>query len=486
MLTGNFRVAAAFAVATVAAGLHASGSGAVAQERVGVTGAVNPDATGQPPTLPVRTLLLGSDVVYNETIRTQANGQAQILFVDRSSFSVGPNAEVVIDEFVYNKDSGTGRLLASAAKGAFRFVGGALSKSPEGVQLKTPAATIGIRGGVFVADIAPDGRTTATFLYGREMTVTAQGQVQRVLRPGFAVTVAPGGSPGMPFKAPSAQVLSTVAQLDGRPGGDGGATEIPSAAQFLQSGVPAVISYDVQQSRNDAVRASGGGSRRSQQTQQAAVYSSGNLSDGSTGTPTGGVQASQIKTVETTGAIREIATFSPFDPSVYAFDVDFVLKFSDFSFSDPAISAAQYDLFYYSTTDLSPVLPQGTATDVASLPMQGRASFSGPIIGSVTTDGGQSFIRATGTYTQTWDFGLNAGGAAITGYAGHDFTGKVQALDAASRNAFYGILAGGGINVRLTGSFYDDTAGRAYAEAHGGAYFLGPGFASFAVFKGTR
>jgi hypothetical protein len=482
MLIARLPAAAAMlAAATVAAGLHAGGSTAIAQERVGVTGAVNPDATGQPPNLPVRTLLLGSDVVYNETIRTQANGQAQILFVDRSSFSVGPNAEVVIDEFVYNKDSGAGRLLASATKGAFRFVGGALSKSPDGVQLKTPTATIGIRGGVFVADIAPDGRTTATFLYGREMTVTAQGQVQRVLRPGFAVTVAPGSAPGTPFKAPSSQLLSTVAQLDGRPGGDGGANEIPSAGQLLRSGVPTVVSSDVRQSRIDAARA-----QPEPEPQPAPVYASGSLSDDSGGTSTGGVQASQVKTAETTGALQQVATFSPFDPSFYAFDLDFLLKFSDFDFSDTGLSAAQFDLFYYSGTDLSPVVPQGIATDIASLPIQGRASFAGPIIGSVTTDGGQSFFRATGTYTQTWDFGLNAGGAAITGYAGHNFTGKVQSLDPTTRDVFFGILAGGGINVRLNGSFYDDVGGRAYAEVHGGASFLGPGFASYAIFKGTR
>jgi trimeric autotransporter adhesin len=290
MRIGRFRAAA---IVTVAAGLFASCGDAAAHERVGVAGAVNPAVTGEAPGLPVRTVLLGSDVVYNETIRTQANGQAQILFVDRSSFSVGPNAEVIIDEFVYNKESGAGRLLASATKGAFRFVGGALSKSPDGVQLKTPSATIGIRGGVFVADITPDGRTTATFLYGREMTVTAQGLVQRVLRPGFAVTVAPGGTPGTPFKAPSNQILSTVAQLDGRPGGDGGASEIPTAAQLLQSGLPPGNSVNFRQSRSDA-----DGVQPKQEPQPAPVYSSGSFSDGSTGTPTSGFGGPQLQTAQ--------------------------------------------------------------------------------------------------------------------------------------------------------------------------------------------
>ncbi|MGH7126218.1 MAG: hypothetical protein ACREFI_17715, partial [Stellaceae bacterium] len=99
-------------------------------QTVGVTGAVNPSTTGTPPGASVRALGTGSDVIFNERITTEATGQADILFVDRSALTVGPNSDLVIDEFVYSPDTGTGKLAASATKGVFRFVGGALSKNP--------------------------------------------------------------------------------------------------------------------------------------------------------------------------------------------------------------------------------------------------------------------------------------------------------------------------------------------------------------------
>ena len=77
-----------------------------AQQRVGVDSAVNPNAMGIPPGALPRRLVLGQDVVFNERITTEATGQTQVLFVDESTLSVGPNANMVIDQFVYDPNSG--------------------------------------------------------------------------------------------------------------------------------------------------------------------------------------------------------------------------------------------------------------------------------------------------------------------------------------------------------------------------------------------
>ena len=55
---------------------------ALAQQRVGVNSAVNPNAMGIPPGGLPRRLVLGQDVVFNERITTEAEGQTQVLFVD--------------------------------------------------------------------------------------------------------------------------------------------------------------------------------------------------------------------------------------------------------------------------------------------------------------------------------------------------------------------------------------------------------------------
>lgn len=79
---------------------------ASAQQRVGVNSAVNPEATGIFPGAAPRPLVLGGQVVLNERIATGSIGQTQILFIDGSSMSLGPNAFMVIDRFRYDPDFG--------------------------------------------------------------------------------------------------------------------------------------------------------------------------------------------------------------------------------------------------------------------------------------------------------------------------------------------------------------------------------------------
>src|SRR5580704_11499575 len=167
------------------------GTGLPAQaQRVGVNSAVNPDASGTPPGATPHQLVIGQQVVHDELIKTGAGGQTQILFVDESAMTVGPSSEVTIDNFVYDPNTGKGQLAMSATAGVLRFVGGKLSKNEDAVTLRTPTATIGVRGGIFIADVTPNGPTQVTFLYGHGLTVTAANQTQTITRPGFAVTVA--------------------------------------------------------------------------------------------------------------------------------------------------------------------------------------------------------------------------------------------------------------------------------------------------------
>ena len=80
-------------------------SGAVAQERVGVSSAVNPEVTGAPPGAAPRQVVIGQDVVFNERITTGPLGQTQLLFLDESAMTIGPNSDLTIDQFVYDAKS---------------------------------------------------------------------------------------------------------------------------------------------------------------------------------------------------------------------------------------------------------------------------------------------------------------------------------------------------------------------------------------------
>jgi len=199
---------------------------ALAQQgsQIGVAAAVNPDAQGTPPSAETRTLEVGVNVQANERIVTSANGQAQMLFLDESAFTVGPNSDLVLDEFVFDPSTGTGRIALTAAKGVFRMVGGKISKRTP-VTLKTPTAVIGIRGGIALVNVADNGATQATFLFGDQMTVDTGGGQQAVNRPGFTVTAESADAPpSPPAPATTEQLTGALGSLEGSapPPDDGG------------------------------------------------------------------------------------------------------------------------------------------------------------------------------------------------------------------------------------------------------------------------
>jgi trimeric autotransporter adhesin len=219
---------------------------AVAQQRVGVGSAVNPDVTGIWPGMPPRRLVLGQDIVFNERITTAAEGQTQVLFVDQSTMTIGAQSDMVIDEFVYDPAAGTGKLAASLTRGVFRFVGGKLSKQENAVTMRTPSATIGIRGGVFLVNLGSGGKLDVIFVYGKGVTVTGANVSQTITRPGFAVAVSGvGAAPSDPAPAPPGTTAALLAQLDGRAGANGGARTVPTETVVAASGIANVISNNV-------------------------------------------------------------------------------------------------------------------------------------------------------------------------------------------------------------------------------------------------
>jgi len=165
--------------------------------RVGVTSVTNGDPLGQPPAAPERVLRVGIDVQANERITTRADDRAHVVFLDGTALTIGPNSALVIDKYVYDPDRKAGDIALSVTRGTFRFVGGAISKNNE-VTIKTPSATIGIRGGIVTFSVNDSGATTANFLYGTSMRVTALGATQTATRNGSEITVPVGATPTLP------------------------------------------------------------------------------------------------------------------------------------------------------------------------------------------------------------------------------------------------------------------------------------------------
>lgn len=177
-----------------------------ASARVGVTSVTDGDPLGQPPAEPERVLRIGVDVQANERITTRANDRAHVVFLDGTALTIGPNSALVIDKYVYDPNRKAGDIALNVTRGTFRFVGGAISKNNE-VTIKTPTATIGIRGGIVTFSVSDAGATTANFLYGDSMRVTAQGATQTATRSGSEITVPVGGPPTPPALIPFGRMI---------------------------------------------------------------------------------------------------------------------------------------------------------------------------------------------------------------------------------------------------------------------------------------
>ncbi len=119
---------------------------------------------------------------------------------------------MVIDEFVYNPNTGIGNLVVRMTKGFMRFVGGRISKQNE-VRVITPTATVGIRGGIASVRVSNTGETVAILGFGTLSVRTEQGTVD-VQRPGFKVTVeSADAAPSEPVQASTAEVAEAVAAV---------------------------------------------------------------------------------------------------------------------------------------------------------------------------------------------------------------------------------------------------------------------------------
>ena len=185
---------------------------AQAPSKVGVTSATDGDPLGKPPMENERVLRIGIDVQANEVVRTGATDRAHLVFLDGTSLTVGPNARLTIDKFVYDPDAKKGDLAITATQGVFRLVGGKISKS-NAITVTTPSSTIGIRGGITIFKVTAS-ETVAAFIFGSSLTVTGAGQTQTVTRPGYRSWSMPASAPGAPTGIPKGGLAFDIGALE--------------------------------------------------------------------------------------------------------------------------------------------------------------------------------------------------------------------------------------------------------------------------------
>lgn len=139
-----------------------------------------------------------------------ARGSMQIDFIDDTRVDITEHSRLLIDEFVYDPAAGKASLGLKASMGTVRYASGQIAKNfRQNVKIRTPSATIGVRGTDFIMVVDEVGGSMITLLpscdvegycYTGEITVeTDAGFV--IMNQAFQTTIATISSqpPGKPL-----------------------------------------------------------------------------------------------------------------------------------------------------------------------------------------------------------------------------------------------------------------------------------------------
>ncbi len=179
-------------VCFIAAAMLAFAGAPSANAEIGVLAAVNRDMTGARPAEQARPIFIKEKLVQNERIVSTGGGGGQVLFLDQTSLTIAPNSEVMLDKYVYDPDTDSGEMAVTVLRGAMRFVGGRISKTSPAV-IKTPTATIGIRGGMGNVRVQDGAETLYMHVAGFSSTITSATEELTITREGGLASISAGG-----------------------------------------------------------------------------------------------------------------------------------------------------------------------------------------------------------------------------------------------------------------------------------------------------
>jgi hypothetical protein len=148
---------------------------AAAAPEVGTAVLIKKKVTGKLGT-DVRELKTGFRVHRNELLQTGPEAQAELKLDDNTKLAIGPDAELLLDEYAVAAGNDTKSIAVKLLKGTLRFLTG--NSASESYKIETPSATIGVRGTVLDVYTAPDGNTLV-LLHKGEVEVCSRARTCR-------------------------------------------------------------------------------------------------------------------------------------------------------------------------------------------------------------------------------------------------------------------------------------------------------------------
>ncbi|MYM67860.1 iron dicitrate transport regulator FecR [Pseudoduganella sp. FT55W] len=153
---------------------------AQAAQVAGVVVQVSGPMSARSPAGTVKALQVKSEVESGDTLVTSAGAYAVVRFIDNSELALKPGTTVKIDQFAFDEAKPEADVAAyTLVKGGLRSITGFLGRrNKDKFSMKTPSATIGIRGTTFFLE----------YLTGKGDVDASPG-----LEPGLHVHVSAGG-----------------------------------------------------------------------------------------------------------------------------------------------------------------------------------------------------------------------------------------------------------------------------------------------------
>jgi tetratricopeptide (TPR) repeat protein len=106
---------------------------------------------------------VGDKVYRGDVVRTGSNGAVALVFADGTTFNISSNANMELNEFIYDPKGSSNSTLLSLKKGTFTFIAGAVAHTGN-MKVETPVGTMGIRGTAPHVEILDDGTVKFTTL----------------------------------------------------------------------------------------------------------------------------------------------------------------------------------------------------------------------------------------------------------------------------------------------------------------------------------
>ena len=100
-------------------------------------------------------LKLQDDIFLNDVVQTSANSTLGVTFNDATTFNLTANAQMTIDNYIYEEGGKQNSALFDIAKGTVAFAAAEVAHTGD-MKISTPTATLGIRGTTGLVEV-PEG-----------------------------------------------------------------------------------------------------------------------------------------------------------------------------------------------------------------------------------------------------------------------------------------------------------------------------------------